>query len=325
MHRTIRRTLAGVAAGSVMLLGAGVAQASTQPLGDNWTLDSPSSSTTSYTAQVQQPINPDGPLVWPAKRGVIPVQFELTKRTSSEVAFESIRSDADPGNDYSSLTYSPSGLTIEDLTVLKAHYSWLHGTPHGGSLRWTVNTDLGNLHIYYGNHPNFVDESLANGSEANLLEAPAVNDLRFDTSGIAGGTFYDSWNHAKRLLAGQKINWVSLIVDGGWGGDQKLNIVDATVNGSTKTMPVSAYSAPVQTNEPVAKIEVVRYNDQQEETVITEPLSSAQGDTSGVFRQVDGKYIHNLKAETLGKGDFKVYMVIDGQRVDSSPGVFSLK
>jgi hypothetical protein len=325
MHRTIRRTLVGLAAGSVMLLGTGVAQASTQPLGDNWTLDSPSNSTTSYTAQIQQPINPDGSSTWPAKRGVLPVQFKLTKSTSSEVTFESIYSDADPSNDYSSLTYSPSGLTIENLTVLKAHYSWLQGTPHGGSLRWTVNTDLGNLHVYYGNNPNFVDESLATGSGVNLLDAPAVNDLRFDTSGIAGGTFYDSWNHAKQLLAGQNINWVSLVVDSGWGGDQKLNVVDATVNESTKTMPVSTYSAPVQTNEPDATVEVVRYNDGVAETIATETLSSAQGDTGGVFRKVDGKYIYNLKAETLGKGGFKVYMVIDGQRVDSNPGVFSLK
>jgi hypothetical protein len=127
------------------------------------------------------------------------------------------------------------------------------------------------------------------------------------------------------LLAGHNINWVSLIVDSGWGGDQKLNVVDATVNGSTKTMPTSTVSGPVQTNEPVAKIQVMRYNDNNDETLVTETLASAQGDTDGIFRQVDGKYIYNLKAENLGKGDFKVYMVIDGQRVDSSPGIFSLK
>ena len=31
-----------------------------------------------YKSQIQQPINPDGTSSWPAKRGVIPVQFKLT-------------------------------------------------------------------------------------------------------------------------------------------------------------------------------------------------------------------------------------------------------
>ena len=39
-----------------------------------------------------------------------------------------------------------------------------------------------------------------------------------------------------------------------------------------------------------------------------------------MFRKVDNKYIYNLKAENLGKGDFKVYLVIDGQRADASQG-----
>jgi hypothetical protein len=37
-----------------------------------------------YKAQIQQPINPDGTSTWPAKRGVIPVQFKLTKADKVE-------------------------------------------------------------------------------------------------------------------------------------------------------------------------------------------------------------------------------------------------
>src|SRR5713101_3260150 len=88
----------------------------------SWTLypaqtDTTSSSTvtsTAYKAAVQQPINPDGSSSWPAKRGVIPVQFSLstatktvttTTETVGPVVFQSILSN-NPGttaDDYSFL------------------------------------------------------------------------------------------------------------------------------------------------------------------------------------------------------------------------------
>jgi len=58
---------------------------------------------------------------------------------------------------------------------------------------------------------------------------------------------------------------------------------------------------------------------------VIEELSSAQGDTTGQFRQIDGKYMYNLKAESLQKGSFKVYMVIGGTQVMNNPGVFELR
>ena len=84
-------------------------------------------------------------------------------------------------------------------------------------------------------------------------------------------------------------------------------------------------SNPVQTNEAPAQIRVEKINTDPTPVDVIEPLSSAQGDTSGSFRQIDGKYMYNLKAETLGKGNFKVFMVIDGTRVETAPGVFELR
>jgi hypothetical protein len=148
-------------------------------------------------------------------------------------------------------------------------------------------------------------------------------------------------------LGAAKVNNVSLVVDSCWAnGDQRLNVASATVgiNGvdSTTVNPLAPRTATshvvtpgtvwsqvstssVQTNEPVAFIKVVKVATDGTPIDIMEELSSAQGDTSGQFRQIDSKYMYNLKAETLGKANFKVYMVVDGVQVMNNPGVFELR
>ena len=75
-----------------------------------------------------------------------------------------------------------------------------------------------------------------------------------------------------------------------------------------------------------AKLVVKKFNDSNPVEVINETLSSAQGDSGGKFRQIDGKYMYNLQVESLkGAGDYKVYMNINGQDVLTSPGEFSLR
>ena len=53
---------------------------------------------------------------------------------------------------------------------------------------------------------------------ALAVDGPAArrHDLRFDTSQLAGGTFYDTWAHAKALAGSKAITQVSLVVDAGW-------------------------------------------------------------------------------------------------------------
>src|SRR4029453_16901542 len=71
-------------------------------------------------------------------------------------------------------------------------------------------------------------------------------------------------------------------------------------------------SAPVQTNAIPAKIVVIKGPNDPTPIDISETLSSAQGDTSGWFRQIERKYMYNMKAETLGAGNFNVYIAPDG-------------
>ena len=87
--------------------------------------------------------------------------------------------------------------------------------------------------------------------------------------------------------------------------------------------PVSSTES-IQTNEPPAKLVVKKFNDGDPTEVLSETLTSAQADVGGNFRQVDHKYIYNLEASLLGKGDFKVYIQIDGVNLEQH-GEFTLR
>ena len=349
-----------------------------------------------YSSQVQQPINPDGTSTWPAKRGVIPVQFKLTKAdvteqatktttesqscvphetrtktvtsqtTSKTPSFVSIGTDDNPVNDWSALGWTgPTWLQVKHIDQLRADFSWLEGSSHGGSLRWSIRlADSRTVNVYYGDEPDWTGTG---GSGVNLYAEPG---LRFDTSQV-GGTFYDTKAHMLELVGDAYVERISLVVDSAWQHtDQRLQLgfVGVAFNTNalvgwfaynhntipqlssssqtsysdwTSTEPTCGpwtenaptYSAwvpigtsnPVQTNEPPAFIRVERQATDTTPLDVIEELSSAQGDTTGAFRQIDGKYMYNLKAETLQKGSFKVYMVIDGQKVLTNPGVFELR
>jgi hypothetical protein len=380
----IRTALVGTVAAGLLLMTASVASAApveasssireVTDLGGGWfsnsqvltsvTTDVTQQSRTrtvagDFTSQIQQPINPDGTSTWPAKRGVIPVQFKLTKsdkieQTTDTVTdtttvktprFESVCDNSDSA--YSVIgKYSqiPAGTTVKDISNVQAEFNYLLGASSGGSLRWDIGTEFGDVHIYYGDSHSWTGTS---GSNVNLMDA---TDDRFDdgNTSVAGGTFYNTKAQMLAKLGDAKVNNVSLVVDSCWNGvNQKPNIVSATVgiNGvdSTTVNPLAPRTTtshvvtpgtvwtqvsttnPVQTNEPVAFIKVVKQATDTTPIDVIEELSSAQGDTTGQFRQIDGKYMYNLKAESLQKGSFKVYMVIGGTQVMNNPGVFELR
>jgi hypothetical protein len=327
MHRIVRRALLPLALGAAMLVAPVAANAATLQQG-HWKLDAPGGASQSFAAQVQQPINPNGSSVWPAKRGVIPVQLKVTETDKSGFRFESVYSDAATDNDYSNVVWTPpANTTVSELNSLVANYSWLEGSyHHGGSLRWTINVQTingpRNIDVYYGLSPQFGSDGAVGGpgSGDNLL---AQTDLRFETTSL-GGPYYNDYQGMVTLAGPLHVNWVGLIVDSGWGGDQKLNLASASVNGDTFNFPAPVDSS-FQTNAPDAKLVVEKYNDGDFVEVLSETLSSAQGDVGGNFRKVDGKYIYNLEASSLGKGDFKVFIQIAGTNVLTSPGVFTLK
>jgi hypothetical protein len=352
---------------------------------------------TDYKAQIQQPINPDGTSTWPAKRGVIPVQFKLTKSdkteqrtvtqnetrnrtdyqkrtvTSTHVestktpSFQSVSGPNDTAYSVLGLYDNiPAGTTVADITKLQSDFSWQNGSSsHGGSLRWDIGTSQGDIHVYYGDADPGHQWTGGSGSGVNLMDA---TDDRFDPP---GGVFYSTKQQILTDLGSLPVNNVSMVVDSCWdGGDQKAFInsatvgidgvdhvvsnplsgrvqpaTDSSVNGAWVPAPeLTSYtnwvnngnpttgdwttvstSNAVQTNDIPAKIRVEKLNGDPTPADVMEDLSSAQGDTTNFFRQIDGKYMYNLKAETLGKGSFKVYMEIDGTKVVISPGVFELK
>ncbi len=405
MHRTIRTAVAALAAAALMALTASVAPASATSssvtefdniaIGDNWWLESPTEITTdvqatqktetrngsfsSYNAQIQQPINPNGSSTWPAKRGVIPVQFKLTASPTTEQrtvttttttitkvpSFKSIGSDAVGYNDWSALTHVPPAKTkVSDIHDLTANYTWVTGNHHGGSLRWVINTPGGPIWVHFGQYPNFGNDGNVGGPGmgANMI---AQTDARFDASS-RGGPVYATWADILNLYGNDTVDSIALTIDGGWkkdvpgsngNGDQEVNLSSVVFNGVIKDIEdsytgghdtVEAWSpgspdvtsdantaqwvpgptgTPVQTNVPSAYIKVKKFNDGVGYEVVNETLSSAQGDDSGKFRQIDGKYMYNLKIESLtGAGDYMVYMDVNGDgTLEEAPGVFSLK
>jgi hypothetical protein len=352
--------------GLALVLGGASAGAATS-LGGSWYQDLPCTTSQAqtvhdpvvgatghkYSAQIQQPINPDNTSVWPAKRGVIPVQFKVTDTpatttstttdtvTTEHCAFESLAGKAWPDHEsYSVLSFVPSApMTVGDITNMTANFTWLTGENHGGGLRWQVGTPAGNIMVDYGNAANSLQGG-TDGSGENMTMSP---DGRVESGQLDPGhaPMYDTWANVKAQFAGRAVNNVALVVDGGWGpGSQVLNIDSLTVNDNTKLNPladavVSTASStvtsnpvagtPVQTNAPAATLQLDRVGTVGVLGPIDEnSLTSAQGDVGGLFRQVDGKYIYNLDAAGLGAGKYEAHIVIGGTVLDT-PGVFGLK
>ena len=280
-----------------------------------------------YTTKVRPPINADGSSNWPAKRGVIPVQFDLFAATGP-VRFESILSD-NPGNtdnDFSYLKFAPTGnLAFTDLTHLVANYSWLLGDCHGGSLRWSVSLDTtgdgnsdGRVFIYYGAPTSFTDCTTIPQSGTNMI---GFSDPRYDTTQL-GGPFYDTYAGTLSSFGDARVLGASLVLDSGWAGDQRINLTGATANGTSFT-PLPSGTPAKTCNLPPAKLTFSKLDGIPSGDV--NEAESIQPKDSGVFyRQVDCKYIYNLDVSSLtGKGTYTVYVNINGNLAD--PATFDLR
>jgi hypothetical protein len=186
----------------------------------------------------------------------------------------------------------------------------------------------GRLFIYYGAPPNFTDCSSAdsasidtNQSGENMIGKP---DLRYDTSQWAGGTFYDTYTHAKTLANNDPVKRASLVLDSGWAGDQRLTLGSATVNDNTFTPPAASPLTQTCTLPP-ADIRVTKVSGTLPLGLVNEPISIQPADTNGHFRIVDCKYMYNLATSSLsGQGRYEVEAVINGNTVGGA-AYFSLK
>jgi hypothetical protein len=327
--------------GALIAAGLMVSPASAATTTGTWT-QYPTGATV-YQAEVQQPINTANTSNWNSKsKGAIPVMFKLSSGTGSAV-FQSIYSDQNfvvppytgtgpcgfgtalvNANDCAYMSFSPSpGLTFSQIGNLQATYTFASGgNCHGGSLRWEIDTSQGNLFIYYGAGPNFTDCTTSNQSGVNMIQQ---TDARFDTSQIAGGTFYDTYAHALTLIGGTQIQDAALVLDSGWGGDQILTAgTTATVNDNMQTWNSGGTGGFTATCDlPAATIQVGISDPVADGPINEEPVQSSLVDSGNAFRVVDCKYQYILSIPSLpGAGTYYVDIKIGGIRVPTpaSPG-----
>lgn len=303
---------------------------------------------TAYTSAVRPPINADGSSNWPAKRGVIPVQFDLlaassttttTTKTYDPPVWESIQ--ADGSYSYAGLTLSPT-IKFSDITNLSAKYEFTTGDCFGGSLRWTI-TVMHNgspelIHVYYGtpnNTSTFPFQSCSgaySGSGQNLITTGVTPD-RFEFQG-AGAPVYTTYNDMLALTNGgtDQVLSVQLTLDSGWKADQRANVSNVTVNDNTwvpKTTEITTTTTTVGPAVktcalPAAELRWVK-NDATPDGAINEAESIQPKDTGQFYRQVDCKYIYNLDVSSLsGQGTYTVWVRINNTNLPV-PAKFDLR
>jgi hypothetical protein len=225
----------------------------------------------SYQSAVRPPINTDGSSNWPAKRGVIPVQFDLlaapsttttTTKTYDPPVWQSLQDGSWPytflqlclKKDLHGPGFCPDApvipaLTFNDITNLSANYLFTTGDCQSGSLRWDIYVQHGanieTVEVYYGN-PNGVPvppgqscSGTASESGKNLMSQTDLTlpPNRFEMQGGWGvpGPLYTTYADAVASTnAGtDKVVAVQLTLDSGFAGDQKANVSNVTVNDNT--------------------------------------------------------------------------------------------
>jgi len=154
------------------------------------------------------------------------------------IALTSDLSSSNTDDWYGGVAFSPrKGLTFSGIKQLSADYMLAAGTLGGGSPRFQINIGdgdgnfVGNVFVYLGTPPNFMDDTQGWQSSGNLIKA---TDLRYDTSQV-GGTFYDDYAGAVDLVGNAEVLGIQLVVDGGWGpwadgGVQSVFVDDVRVN-----------------------------------------------------------------------------------------------
>jgi hypothetical protein len=275
---------------------------------------------TEYQAEVQQPINTVNTSNWNSKsQGAIPVMFKLSSRTGP-AAFESIYGDASTDNDFAFMSFTPaSTLLFSEIAELKTDYTFTLGDCHGGSLRWSVRVSATqSVFIYYGDEPNTTDCTTNSQSGINMI---GLADLRYDTSQV-GGTFYDTYANALTLVGSTPIIRASLVIDSGWGGDQRLNVSNTTVNGNVYQFVSAAGGTYAPTCDlPPATIEVSKNDPVASGDVNEAAVQASLADDGNLFRVVDCKYQYILSIPSLHKvtGTYEVQIWIGGVPV-ATPG-----
>ena len=133
----------------------------------------------------------------------------------------------------------PAGLTLAQITELSAEYNVTDDDCGGGSPRFEINYGVNdNMWVYFGPSPNFTgctaNTWLSTGNVVGNADAG-----RNDTSQL-GGSYGTSWAAAVALVGTQPINYIRVVVDGGWklaDGEQTVMLRNVKLNGTTVLVP----------------------------------------------------------------------------------------
>lgn len=136
--------------------------------------------------------------------------------------------------------YSLRGATVDQLTNLKTMYYVKQGCFGGGSPRFDLLMSNGSeIHVYFGLYPEFADCPPPDTWLSTGQLASDSAGLRWDTSQLCPGTFYNTYSGAVTCAdtLGLTISAILVSTDGGWaspGGNQTFLFQEIQANNVTR-------------------------------------------------------------------------------------------
>jgi hypothetical protein len=120
-------------------------------------------------------------------------------------------------------------------------------------------------------------------------------------------------------MGSETVAGVSLVLDGGSAGDQRLTLGGAAVNDNVFTPAPAAELSPT-CELPPATVKIVKTAGAASGPV-NEPVSIQPSDDDLTFRTLDCKYVYNLATRSLsGTGSYLVSAVIGGNEAAGVAG-----
>jgi hypothetical protein len=136
----------------------------------------------------------------------------------------------------------PAGLTLAQITELSAEYNVTDDDCGGGSPRFEINYGVNqNMFVYFGPSPSFT-ACTANTWLSTGNVVGTADQCRVDTAQLSPGTQCSTWAAALALKSTQPINYIRVVVDGGWklaDGEQTVMLRNVKLNGTTFLTPTT--------------------------------------------------------------------------------------
>jgi hypothetical protein len=172
----------------------------------------------------------------------------ITNGVATLVSNTSVANTPNDDFGYVQLTL-PAGLTLAQITELSAEYNVTDDDCGGGSPRFELNYGVNkNMWVYFGPSPSFTgctaNTWLSTGNVVGTTDAGRV-----DTSQLTNGSQNTTWATAVTLIGTQPINYIRVVVDGGWklaDGEQTVMLRNVKLNGTTFLAPTAP--TPAKTN-----------------------------------------------------------------------------